>query len=67
MKSKPNYSLCLIAGAVALIAGSVACITLVERRRARNQRGLEDDVQNWEAEGGAITSTEAEREEVPLL
>jgi hypothetical protein len=67
MKAKPNCSLWLIAGALGLIASSVACMTLVERRRGRELRALENDVQNWEAEGGAITSREDELEEAPIL
>jgi hypothetical protein len=67
MKSKRNYGLWLIAGALGVIASSVACMTWVERRRGRELRALEQDVQNWEAEGGAITSTEDEREEAPML
>jgi hypothetical protein len=39
----------------------------VERRRGRELRALENDVQNWEAEGGAIASREDEREEAPIL
>jgi hypothetical protein len=67
MKSKANYSLWLIAGALGVIASSAACMTCVERRRGRELRALELDVQNWEAEGGAITSREDEREETPML
>ena len=67
MKSKSNSSLWLITGALSLIASSVACMTLMERRRDRDLRALESDVQNWEGEGGAVTAREDEHEEAPML
>jgi hypothetical protein len=66
MKPKSNCSVWLIAGALGLIASSAACMTLVERRRGRELRALENDVQNWEAEGGALPLLDDEREEAPI-
>jgi hypothetical protein len=49
-----DQSLFWICGALALIASSVTCIVLLESRRARRQRVMDQALQDWEGEGGAV-------------
>ena len=54
MEDQPKDQLLFwILGAVALIASSVTCIVLLERRCAKWQRVMDQALQDWEGEGGA--------------
>ena len=60
MKIRNDHSLWWLGGAVALMASSITCITLLETRRARAQarrrsvRALQEATEKRQSEGGAI-------------
>ena len=61
MKTGNDYSLWWLGGAVLLMASSITCISLLERRRtqAGQQRSLEEATERLESEGGPILANKS--------
>ena len=67
MKSRADNLLCPTVFAALLIIGcSLSSMLSCHRRRCGQQQQLEEAVQNWEAEGGAVVAERDEDDEPSL-
>jgi hypothetical protein len=63
MKTGKSTQTAVVLAALCIIASSASCLVSHRRRAFATQRSIEDAVQTWEAEGGAVTVL-ADEEEV---
>ena len=67
MKARSANHACTIAFAALTIVGCcLGSIRWSEKQRVTRRRQLEDAVQTWEAEGGAVPASEADEDEVRM-
>jgi hypothetical protein len=53
-----------VLAALAIVGCCFAAVRWAEKQRGAQRRQLEDAVQSWEAEGGAVTLNEDEEDQV---
>jgi hypothetical protein len=56
-----------VLAALAIVGWCLGAIRWAEKQRGSQRRQLEDAVQSWEAEGGAVSLNEDEEDQVPSL